>query len=145
MDIKGKRAIVLGGTSGIGLAAVQQLASGGAEVIAGSRSRSNIERAAATVGDNVTFREIDVLERDGSNTLFQEFAPFDILVNTATGGGPAMGPFLEVDLDGFQDSFRKLLGYTNSVRLGTEHMTTSGAIVLVSAWRRRASSPTGAS
>ena len=71
MDIKGKRAIVLGGTSGIGLAAVQQLASRGAEVIAGSRSKSNIERTAATVSDNVTFREIDVLDRDGLSTLFQ--------------------------------------------------------------------------
>lgn len=141
MDIKGTRAIVLGGTSGIGLAAVQQLASAGADVITGSRSKSNIEQAAATVGDNVTFREIDVLDREGLSTLFQEFAPFDILVNTATGGGRAMGPFLEMDLDGFQGSFRKLWGYTNSVRLGTEHMTTSGAIVLVSGYPARKCGP----
>jgi NAD(P)-dependent dehydrogenase (short-subunit alcohol dehydrogenase family) len=141
MEIKGKRAIVLGGTSGIGLAAVQQLASAGADVIAGSRSKSNVEKAVATVDDNVTFRQIDVLDRDGLSALFQEFAPFDILVNAATGGGRAMGPFLEMDLDGFQGSFRKLWGYTNSVRLGTEHMTKSGAIVLVSGYPARKCGP----
>ena len=50
MDPKGKRAVVLGGTSGIGLAAVQQLQALGAEVIAGGRSQSNIETAAAATG-----------------------------------------------------------------------------------------------
>ena len=52
-----------------------------------------------------------------------------------------MGPFLEMDLDGFQGSFRKLWGYTNSVRLGTEHMTESGAIVLVSGYPARKCGP----
>ncbi len=141
MDIRGKRAVVLGGTSGIGLATVQQLARDGASVITGSRSRSNIDKAAVTVGDNVSFREIDVLDRHGLSALFQEAAPFDILVNTATGGARAMGPFLEMDLDGFQGSFRKLWGYVNSVRLGAAHMTTDGAIVLVSGYPARKSKP----
>ena len=37
MDIKGKKALVFGGTSGIGLATVQALATGGASVVAISR------------------------------------------------------------------------------------------------------------
>lgn len=141
MEIKGKRAVVLGGTSGIGLATVQELEKAGATVLAGGRSRANIETASATVGGGVSFHEVDVLDRDGLSALFREAAPFDILVNAATGGPRATGPFLEMDLDGFQGSFRKLWGYTNSVRLGAEHMSESGAIVLVSGYPARKSNP----
>ena len=137
MDIEGKRAVVLGGTSGIGLAAARQLAAAGVHVIAGGRSKQNIETAAKTAGERVTFREIDVLDRDARTALFSDVRPFDILVNAATGGERAVGPFLEMDLDGFQGSFRKLWGYANSVRLGAPEMADDGAIVLVSGFPAR--------
>ena len=38
MDVSGKKAVIFGGTSGIGLAAAKQLAALGASVIAISRS-----------------------------------------------------------------------------------------------------------
>ena len=141
MDLNGKRAIVLGGTSGIGLAATQQLEAAGATVTAGSRSAANIEQASAATGDAVTFRTIDVLDRQALAALFEEHRGFDILVNAATGGERASGPFLQMDLDGFQGSFRKLWGYTNSVRLGTEHMAADGAITLVSGYPARKANP----
>ena len=141
MDLEGKRAIVLGGTSGIGLAVTRQLESVGASVIAGSRSASNIEQAEAVTGDNVRFRAIDVLDRAALTALFEENEGFDILVNAATGGERASGPFLQMDLDGFQGSFRKLWGYTNSVRLGTAHMAPQGAITLVSGYPARKANP----
>ena len=141
MDLNGKRAIVLGGTSGIGLATTCQLEAAGATVTAGSRSASNIEQAQAATGDNVEFRAIDVLDRGALTALFEEHEGFDILVNAATGGERASGPFLQMDLDGFQGSFRKLWGYTNSVRLGTEHMAEDGAITLVSGYPARKARP----
>ena len=141
MDLQGKRAIVLGGTSGIGLAVTRQLEAAGASVIAGSRSRSNIDQAGSATGDNVSFRVIDVLDRGALTALFEEQAGFDILVNAATGGQRASGPFLQMDLDGFQGSFRKLWGYTNSVRLGTARMAPEGAITLVSGYPARKANP----
>ena len=42
-DFGGKKAIVLGGTSGIGLAVTEMLRDGGAEVIAGSRRGCEID------------------------------------------------------------------------------------------------------
>ena len=60
MEIQGKRAIVLGGTSGIGLAATRQLEAAGASVLACSRSDSNLASARAATGDAVSFRAIDV-------------------------------------------------------------------------------------
>ncbi|GIS69582.1 MAG: hypothetical protein CM1200mP9_04030 [Gammaproteobacteria bacterium] len=82
-----------------------------------------------------------MLDRDRLSAIFEAAAPFDILVNCATGGERASGPFLEMDLDGFQGSFRKLWGYVNSVRLGAEHMAAEGAIVLVSGFPARKSNP----
>ena len=144
MELGGKTAIVLGGTSGIGLAVTRQLAAAGAKVVAGSRSAANVERATAATANaagNVECRIVDVLDRDALAALFAEHAGFAILVNAATGGERASGPFLQMDLDGFQGSFRKLWGYVNSVRLGAPHMAADGAIVLVSGFPAKKANP----
>jgi NAD(P)-dependent dehydrogenase (short-subunit alcohol dehydrogenase family) len=132
VDIKGKRALVIGGTSGIGLAAARMLVEKGAEVIAMSRSESNRATAEAVLGEEASIRQLDSLDREAMAALFAELAPFDILVNAATGGERATGPFMQMDLDGFTGSFRKLWGYVNSVRLAGEHLSDHGCIVLVS-------------
>jgi len=129
VDTQNKRAVVFGGSSGIGLAAVQRLATSGAEVTVVSR---NPDRAQSSVPDGVRLVACDVRDRDALTSVFEELGPLDILVNTATGGKRPSGPFLEVDLDAYQGAFDKLWGYTNTVRLGTGHMTENGAIVLVS-------------
>ena len=71
-------------------------------------------------------------DRDALAKLFQELAPFDILVSAATGGSRAIGPFADMDMDGYMGSFDKLWGYANVVRFGVEHLSDDGSIVLVS-------------
>jgi len=132
MNPQRRRALVLGGTSGIGLATARQLITRGAEVTAMSRSDGNLAQAAELVGKGASVRRLDVLDREAMTATFAELAPFDILVNAATGGERATGPFLQMDLDAFAGSFRKLWGYVNSVRLGAEHLADDGCIVLVS-------------
>ncbi|MEO0363319.1 MAG: SDR family oxidoreductase [Pseudomonadota bacterium] len=128
MDVKGKKAVVFGGTSGIGLAAVKMLAEKGASVTGISR---NPDKAGAPpVG--ATFAGCDVRDRDALAKLLGELAPYDILVSAATGGDRAIGPFMEMDMDGYQASFDKLWGYANVVRFGAGHLTDDGSIVLVS-------------
>jgi len=128
MDVSGKKALIFGGTSGIGLAAATQLANLGCEVIAISR---NPDKAGDLPG-GVTARACDVLDRAALEALFAEFAPFDILISSATGGSRAIGPFLDMNLDGYKASFDKLWGYANVVRIGAHHLSADGAIVLVS-------------
>ncbi|MBT7760791.1 MAG: SDR family NAD(P)-dependent oxidoreductase, partial [Rhodospirillaceae bacterium] len=118
MDVAGKKAVIFGGTSGIGLAAAKQLAALGCEVIAVSRNPDK----AGDVPAGITLKQCDVLDRDAVSGLLQECAPIDILVSAATGGGRAIGPFLSMDMDGYQASFDKLWGYANVVRFGAEHV-----------------------
>lgn len=128
MDISGKKAVVFGGTSGIGLAAVERLAAGGCEVVAISRNPDK----AGDMPANVTLKSCDVTDEAAMQALFAECAPFDILVSAATGGDRAIGPFMEMDMEGFRGSFAKLWGYANVVRYGAGHLSDNGAIVLVS-------------
>ena len=127
MNINGKKAIVFGGTSGIGLSATQMLSEKGAYVIVASRNPEKLSQ----LPKNVTTKKLDVLDREAIEKFFQDEGEFDILVNAATGGKRAVGPFLSMDLDGYKASFDKLWGYTNVVRLGTKFLKDNGNIVLV--------------
>ena len=135
-NFSGKKALVFGGTSGIGLATVNQLKEQGAEVVAISRDPS---KAGDIAG--VTLAACDVRDTDALSELLAQHAPFDLLISAATGGSRAAGPFLQMDLAAYQASFDKLWGYTNIVRLGAEHLTENGGIVLVSGAPARRAKP----
>lgn len=137
MDVNGKTAVVFGGTSGIGLATTRQLAAKGCKVIAVSR---NPDRA-GDVPAGVTLAKCDVRDQAAVDALLSKHAPFEILVSAATGGDRALGPFLEMDMDGYKASFDKLWGYANVVRYGAHHMTEQGSIVLVSGSPARKTKP----
>ncbi|UCD68118.1 MAG: SDR family oxidoreductase [Betaproteobacteria bacterium] len=137
MDVAGKKAVIFGGTSGIGLAAARQLVALGARVIAISRNPDSTVDLPA----GITLKRCDVLDRDAVQSVLKECAPYDILVSAATGGARAVGPFLEMDMDGYKGSFDKLWGYANVVRYGAEHLPDDGAIVLVSGAPARKTRP----
>lgn len=64
--MKGKNILVIGGSSGIGLATVHQLLKEGANVFVYSRSNSNLE------GLNVQYTKLDVVKDDIESDLFPE-------------------------------------------------------------------------
>ena len=102
-----------------------------------------ISRDPSKAGDiaGVTLAACDVRDTDALAELLAQHAPFDLLISAATGGSRAAGPFLQMDLAAYQASFDKLWGYTNIVRLGAEHLTQKGAIVLVSGAPARRAKP----
>lgn len=128
MDVAGKKAVVFGGTSGIGLSTTLMLAEKGANVIAISRDPDK----AGDVPAGVTLKKCDVRDEAAMDALLTECGPFDILVSAATGGSRSIGPFLEMDMEGYRGSFDKLWGYANVVRYGAPHLTEDGVVVLVS-------------
>ena len=134
MDINGKKAIIFGGTSGIGLATCQELRARGADVVAVSRD----PHKADTLIDGVRLAAVDARDSDAVSTFFESEGQVDILISSATGGSRAFGPFLEMDIDGFKGPFDKLWGYSNVVRYGAPKLSDNGNIVLVSGTPARA-------
>lgn len=128
MSPTGKTAVVFGGTSGIGLATVERLAQAGARVIAVSR---NPERAKDQVPAGVELAACDTTDAQAVADLCAGVAPIDFLINCATGGERALGPFMKMDMAGYQGSFAKLWGYANTVRYGGEHLSADASVVLV--------------
>jgi NAD(P)-dependent dehydrogenase (short-subunit alcohol dehydrogenase family) len=89
-DLTGKTAVVVGGTSGIGLAIALGLAESGADVVATSRRQEQVDEAAAKIeamGVKTLRVASDVADRASLQTLADEtvkaFGKVDILVNSA--------------------------------------------------------------
>ncbi|MEM8922076.1 MAG: SDR family oxidoreductase [Actinomycetota bacterium] len=137
MDIARKRALVFGGTSGIGLATTLALAERGASVLAISRNPSK----AGELPDTVSMLACDVTDEAAVAALVTQAGPYEILISAATGGERALGPFVEMAMDGYRGSFDKLWGYANVVRHGAHHLTEDGTIVLVSGTPARRAKP----
>jgi NAD(P)-dependent dehydrogenase (short-subunit alcohol dehydrogenase family) len=89
-DLHGKRAVVLGGTSGIGYAVALALAGAGADVVASSRRKDAVEetaRAVERLGVRTLRRTSDVADRRSLESLRErvedELGPVSILFNCA--------------------------------------------------------------
>jgi len=88
LGIKGKRALVTGGATGIGKAIVQGLANEGVQVVFTSRSEKDINKTLKELGSTKKDHLglcIDLLEDDATNHLseriWKEFGQLDIVVN----------------------------------------------------------------
>src|ERR1700712_4134090 len=70
------RALVVGGSSGIGLATAQLLAAEGASVTIASRSRDKLDAAVATLGGDATAATLDTGDEAAVAGFFADRAPF---------------------------------------------------------------------
>jgi NAD(P)-dependent dehydrogenase (short-subunit alcohol dehydrogenase family) len=90
LDLKNKTAVVIGGTTGIGLAISKALAQAGANVIPSSRRSEQVRSAVAEVealGSRSLAQTCDVLDNDSLTQLLNaacgKFGSVQILVNSA--------------------------------------------------------------
>ena len=101
LDSASKTAVIVGGTTGIGLVLAKGFAEAGANVVASSRQRDHVEQAAAAIremGRRTLAVTSDVADRVSLQALCDaveaELGPVDILVNCA--GTTMRAPVLEV-------------------------------------------------
>ena len=100
--LDGKRALVTGASSGIGLACAVALAQAGAEVIAAARSEDKLAElvsAAQDQGLNMTACALDVSDLDSMTATLGALGRFDVLVNSA--GMARHGPAADTEAADF--------------------------------------------
>ncbi len=100
--LDGKRALVTGASSGIGLAAAVALAEAGADIVLAARSVDKLlalEADIAAHGWSATTISMDVTDVEKTAENVAKLGPFDILVNSA--GLARHGPALETNTDDF--------------------------------------------
>src|SRR5246127_231017 len=128
LDLTGKTAVVIGGTSGIGRAIALGYADAGANVIATSRRKEQVEAVSAEIEERggMTFRiTSDVAERDSVKQLLEAaiktFGSVEILVNSA--GRTKRAPTLDFSEDEWNEIMEtNLTGTLRSCQIFGRHM-----------------------
>lgn len=96
--LDGKRALVTGGSRGIGLGCSVALAEAGAHVVIAARSVEEIEASVAAMkeaGMSAEGHALDVTNLEAIRAYFADHGPFDVVVNSA--GLARHGPSLDTN------------------------------------------------
>jgi NAD(P)-dependent dehydrogenase (short-subunit alcohol dehydrogenase family) len=131
-DLKGRTAIVIGGTSGIGRALALGLADAGADVVASARRSAQVDEVAAEIeakGRSTLRVRSDVSQRDSLEKLrdvtLEKFGKVDILVNCA--GITRKGPTVDFPEDAWRDILdANLMGTLRGCQIFGKHMLERG-------------------
>ncbi len=108
LGLSGRRALVTGGSTGLGLSCAKALAAEGASVIVASRSAEKLTAAVAQLGDNAGWVAADVSDTDEVAGVVaqatERMGGLDILV--ANAGGPPPGTFATTELESYEPALR---------------------------------------
>lgn len=133
MELKNQHVVVVGGSSGIGLASAKLAVTRGAKVTIVGRDSGRLKTAAASIGSDVKGETADASDRAALDALFARIAPIHHLVLAASGGAGA-GPFegvLESDLRrGFEAKFWV---HWNAAQSSLAHIHNSGSLLFLTA------------
>ncbi len=130
--LDGKRALVTGGSKGIGLEAAHDLIRLGAQVTIAARHEQTLKTAADAIG--ARWVVADVGTQEGVSAAVQEAGEVDILVSNA--GGPPPGKPSEVSEEawqaGYDTTFLSTVRLANAVLAGMRERQWGRIIVVTS-------------
>jgi NAD(P)-dependent dehydrogenase (short-subunit alcohol dehydrogenase family) len=130
MSLQNTRVLVIGGTSGIGLAIAALAAQRGATPIVASRRQESVDAALAMLPDGAEGATVDITDTESLDALVEQVGTVDHLVHTA--GGPletSKLPGLTPDVVGAFLTTR-FTGALNAVRLFAPRLAAGGSITL---------------
>jgi NAD(P)-dependent dehydrogenase (short-subunit alcohol dehydrogenase family) len=130
MDLQGQRVVVLGGTSGIGLATAKAAARCGAEVTVVSRQPASVDRALADLPPGARGQAGDITDPALADRLFAGLGDIDHLVFTA--GEPlALMGLATLDLDRAREAFNlRYFGALWAAHAAAPYLNPGGSITL---------------
>lgn len=132
MKLEGRRIVILGGSSGIGLATAQAAAREGASVVIASSRKTRIEAALVTLPAGAEGHALDLTDEPTVKAFFADLGSFDHLAFTA-GETLQLGRLSEIDTAmarGFFDL--RYWGAYMAARYGSRNIRPGGSIVFTS-------------
>ena len=131
MSLFNKMVVILGGSSGMGLATAKAAKADGARVVIAGRSRERLQAARAVLGDGVRTVALDVGDEMGTRALFSELGPVDHVFITA--GAVLFDPKLAPDAASVRPALdTRFWGAFNAAKSAAATMSTGGSITFTS-------------
>ncbi len=133
MKVNDQRVVIIGGTSGIGLATARILARAGAHVTIAGRNREKVAQALATIEGAATGEVVDATSREDTTALFHRLGSFDHLVLTLAGNEGA-GEFRTLDFAMLRRAFEaKFWPLLLAAQTSLDFLRKDGSLTIVSA------------
>jgi NAD(P)-dependent dehydrogenase (short-subunit alcohol dehydrogenase family) len=128
--LQDKRVVVVGGSSGIGLAVAQLAAAQGAKVVIVSSNAERVWKAAESIGPDAQGQAVDVSDERAIATFFAKLGSFDHLVFTA-GDSLQLQELASTDLQQARRAFElRYWAALAAVKYGSPQLRKEGSIVL---------------
>jgi NAD(P)-dependent dehydrogenase (short-subunit alcohol dehydrogenase family) len=132
MNLNGKRVVVLGGTSGIGLAVAEAVAQAGAVPVVASSNPGRVEAALARLSAGAVGQAVNLLDEGAVRDFFARTGPFDHLVYTA-GESLQLGSLASMSLAQARQFFElRYWGAMTAAKYGAPSIRPGGSIVFTS-------------
>jgi NAD(P)-dependent dehydrogenase (short-subunit alcohol dehydrogenase family) len=128
--LQGKKVVILGGSSGVGLATARLAAEDGADVVVTSSRKDKVDAAVASLGGRATGDVADLVHESQTRALFERIGPLDHLVFTA-GESLLIGPLATADLSSVRRAFElRVFGAMAAVKHAAPRIRPGGSVVL---------------
>lgn len=133
--------VIIGGSSGIGLATARRLVGPGMKVTITGRNEDKLKNAWKELGGTVGKAVFDAARPDEVRRFFDGLGPFDHLVLAAS-GGKGLGPFATLDLadigSGVDEKIRPQL---SCLQAALPTLNRSGSVTFISAVSAQLAAP----
>lgn len=141
MKLTDQTIVVMGGTSGVGLATAYAAEEAGARVIVAGRSRDKLDRAVAGLGNKAHGEQVDASDRVALDAFFARTGRIDHLVIAAS-GGVGGGPFPTLARDDLARGFdAKFWAQWQCAQAALPYLSQQGSIIFITSVSARVGNP----
>jgi NAD(P)-dependent dehydrogenase (short-subunit alcohol dehydrogenase family) len=131
-NLKGKKVVIIGGSSGIGLATAKSVTTKGGNVIIVSSNQQRIDKSLLEIGGQSLGYAIDVTNEMQVKKLFEKIGSFDHLIFTA-GENLVLSNVEDTGLEDARNYFNiRYWGAFTAVKYASSFINATGSIVLTS-------------